>query len=180
MIVIVMVVAVALGACGKKASVSHRGSASSPTSAPAATSLASSPSPTRTHSSATCNIVSAAEVNAALGTAVTAPQVNGTNPLTVCTYSGGTPLKAVIVRFQTGEDPAIFASGKAGFNSNGQATTDVSGYGDEAYSSLLQGAAGTIGVSTLVARKGDVEVLITAPTALAPVGVLMEKVLSQV
>ena len=62
--------------------------------------------------------------------------------------------------------------------SGGQTTTAVSGYGDEAFSSVLP-VPGSVGVTTLVARKGDVEVLISAPTALGPVENLMQKILSQ-
>jgi hypothetical protein len=79
--------------------------------------------------------------------------------VTVCTYvsaKSGT----VLVRFQTKEDAAGFAVGRQGFESSGQKTTDVSGLGDQAFSSTLGG--GTIAVTTVVARKGEVEVLVTS------------------
>ena len=119
-----------------------------------------------------------AEVNAALGAAVTDRHVDTSPPATVCTYGGGTPSRTVIVRFQTGQDAYTFADDKAVYDSGGQTTTDVSGYGDEAFSSVLP-VPGGMGVTTLVARKGDVEVLISAPTALGPVETLMQKILSQ-
>jgi hypothetical protein len=130
-------------------------------------------------SNVTCGIVSVAEVNAALGTTAGARHIDNSNlPATVCTYSGGTASRTVIVRFQTGQDTYTFADDKASLNSNGQQTTDVSGYGDEAYTSVLT-APGGIEVTTLVARKGDVVVLISAPTALGPIETLMQKILSQ-
>src|SRR5438128_2048988 len=129
-----MVVAIALGACAKKAPRSHRGSPSPSTAASTATATAlgglpaSGLPPARPSSSVTCAIVTVAEVNAALGTATTARHLDSNPPATVCTYSGGTPSKTVIVRFQTGQDTNAFADDRAVYNSGGQTTTDVSGY----------------------------------------------------
>jgi hypothetical protein len=179
-----MLLAASLAACAKKA---PRSKSASPTSTPTTTAAATSPAgflpsglfAPRASSSVTCAIVTVGEVNAALGTAVGARHVDSSSPpATVCTYSGGTPSKTVIVRFQTGQDTYDFANGKATLNSDRQTTTDVTGYGEEAYTSALSGPGG-IAVTTLVARKGDVVVLISAPTALGPIETLMLKVLSQ-
>ena len=61
------------------------------------------------------------------------------------------------------EDHAGFIDGKSNFNS----TTDVSGVGDEAYSSVLAS------YTTLVARKGTVEIEITSKASLAAERALM-------
>jgi len=182
--VVLIVVAVAFGACAKKAPRTQHGSPSpSPSTATAAASAsaglpASGLPPARPSSSVTCAIVTVAEVNAALGTAVTARHLDTNPPATVCTYAGGTPSRTVIVRFQTGQDTNTFADDKAVYDSGGQTATDVSGYGDEAFTSALP-VPGSIGVTTLVARKGDIEVLISAPTTLGPIETLMQKILSQ-
>jgi hypothetical protein len=177
-----MVVSVALSACAKKAPRSAGGSPT-PTTA-TATSPAALPAttPTSAHptSNVTCAIVTVAEVNAALGTALGGRHIDTSSPPTsVCTYSGGTASRSVIIRFQTGQDASSFAGDKATLNGSGQQTTDVSGFGDEAYAYVLT-VPGGIAVTTLVARKGDVVVLISASTALGPIETLMQKILSQV
>jgi hypothetical protein len=173
-------VVVALGACAKKAPRTQPRSPSPSTATPSASGGLSAiglppPSPT---SNVSCAIVSVAEVNAALGTTFTARHVDSSSPATVCTFAGGTSARTVIVRLQNGEDANSFADDKAVYDSEGQTTTVVSGYGDEAFSAVLP-VPGTVGVTTLVARKGDVEVLISAPTGLGPVQALMQKILSQ-
>jgi hypothetical protein len=180
--VILVVVAVALGGCAKKAPRSQGSSRRSPTAgatSPAAFPGVSAASPSHI-SNVSCDVVTVAEVNAALGTAVAGRHVDiSAPPATVCTYSGGTPPKVVIVRFVPGEDATGFALDRSDAEGGGPTTTAVSGYGDEAYTSVLP-VPGASPVTTLVARKGDVEVLISAPTALGPIGVLMQKVLSQI
>jgi hypothetical protein len=180
--VILMVVSAALAACTKKPPRSQSGSRTPTTASATSPALFPTTTPTsaRATSNVTCASVTVAEVNAALGTTVGARHIDNSNlPATVCTYSGGTASRTVIIRFQAGQDTYTFASDKASLNSNGQQTSDVSGYGDEAYISVLT-APGGIAVTTLVARKGDVVVLISAPTALGPIETLMQKILSQV
>jgi hypothetical protein len=180
LLVVLLLVAVLLGACAKKASRTQPRSPSPSTATPTASGGLSAiglptPSPT---SNVSCAIVTVAQVNAALGTTTTARHVDSSPPATVCTFAGGTSSRTVIVRIQNGEDTNSFADDKAVYDSGGQTTTVVSGYGDEAFSSVLP-VPGTVGVTTLVARKGDVEVLVSAPTALGPVEALMQKILSQ-
>jgi hypothetical protein len=176
-----MAVSVALSACAKKAPRSAGGSRTPTTSAatsPAAL-PASTPTSARPTTNVSCAIVTVAEVNAALGTALGGRHIDTSNPpTTVCTYSGGTASRSVIVRFQVGQDASTFAGDKATLNGSGQQTTDVSGYGDEAYTYVLA-APGGITVTTMLARKGDVVVLISASTALGPIEILMQKILSQ-
>lgn len=182
LLVVLLAVTVVLGACAKKAPRTQpRSPSQSPTTAtPTASGGLSAiglppPSPT---SNVSCAIVGVAEVNAALGTTTTARHVDSSPPATVCTFAGGTSSRTVIVRIQNGEDANSFADDKAVYDSGGQTTTVVSGYGDEAFSSVLP-VPGNVGVTTVVARKGDVEVLISAPAPLGPVEALMQKILSQ-
>ena len=122
-------------------------------------------------------MVAAAEVNAALGTSVGGPSINKANPpVSVCTYSGGNPPQTVIVQFHDGQDAVGFGTERNGFNNQNQPTTDLSGFGDEAFTSVL--SANNRTVVTLVVRKADVEVLISAPTPLPTVEALMEQILS--
>jgi hypothetical protein len=138
------------------------------------------PSSVRPTTSVSCGTVTAAEVNAALGTAVGAPSINRSNPpVSLCTFGGGTPFRTVIVRAQGGQDPTGFALEKDASDANQQPTTAVTGYGDEAYTTTVT-APGGVTVTTLVARKGDVEILITARSPLEQVGALMRQVLARV
>ena len=178
LLVVLLVVAVVLGACAKKAPRTQTRSPSPATpTASGGPSTIGLPPPSPT-SNVSCAIVGVAEVNAALGTTTTARHVDSSPPATVCTFAGGTSSRTVIVRIQNGEDTNSFADDKAVYDTGGQTTTVVSGYGDEAFSSVLP-VPGGVGVTTLVARKGDVEVLVSAPTALGPVQALMQKILSQ-
>src|SRR5438445_12260757 len=89
----------------------------------------STPTSARPTTNVSCAIVTVAEVNAALGTALGGRHIDTSNPpTTVCTYSGGTGSKTVIIRFQPGQDTFSFAGDKATLNGTGQQTTDVSGY----------------------------------------------------
>jgi len=117
----------------------------------------------RTSAQPTCALVPASLVNTTLGSDVGAPAQTLNGSVTVCEYNGA---KAghVIVRFQTGEDAASFATGRKGFDSNGEPTKTVTGFADEAYSSTL--GTGDRAVVTLVARAGPVEILVTSSAGL--------------
>ncbi len=99
-------------------------------------------------------------VGSALGKTVGEPTMQDNPPVRLCYYGIGSNARAVLVRYQTGTSADYFAQARAGFESHGEKTADVAGVGDQAYSSLLGS------VSTLVARKGGTEVLITAPASL--------------
>jgi hypothetical protein len=85
-------------------------------------------------------------------------------------YAVGANPSGVVIRFQIHEDHAGFVDGKSNFNS----TTDVSGVGDEAYSSMLAT------YTALVARKGTVEIEITSKAGLAAERRLMLLLLAEV
>jgi hypothetical protein len=97
----------------------------------------------------------------------------------VCVFQGGVPTKTVVVALHPYQDAGGFAQQKATLNSGGQPTSDLGGIGDQAYASLLQSRDKTLTIATLVARKGTFQVLIKAPTTLAPVENLMQLVLSR-
>jgi hypothetical protein len=120
----------------------------------------------------TVSCPAASVVNEALGTNVgeATPTKNGI--VTVCQYDGGGA--NIIVRFQTESSGNAFQRGRDGFTESGQDTTDVAGVAEQAYSSSLGG------INTLVARKGALEVLITAPAPIDKEKALAAKLLSSV
>ncbi len=120
-----------------------------------------------------CGLVPASQVNSALGVNVGSPASTVNGSVTVCTYSG-TPGQ-VIIRFQTGEDAATFAAGKAGFTTNGETTTDVSGLGQAAYSSTV--GSGQFQTNTIVVLDGNLELLVTAPVSQEDVNALARQIL---
>ena len=136
--------ACALAACGSSPAPGASGTSPSPV----ASSAAKNPG---------CDLVPGSLVTAQLGLAVGDPKVTTTPLVTTCMYTVGSNPSGVIIRFQTHEDHAGFLTGKQRFN----ATSDVSGVGDEAYSSKLAT------YTALVARKGTVEIEIVSKAGLA-------------
>jgi hypothetical protein len=129
----------------------------------------SSSSTSKSSASVNCSLAPASEVSSSLGINVTFLTSTDNSPVTLCSYSGGT-----LVRFQTEENAAGFATGKAGFGQHGELVADVSGLGDAAYSSSIGG------INTLVALKGSVEILITSSAGLSNEQVLMRDLLAKV
>jgi len=111
-------------------------------------------------------------VTATLGVAVANPDETDNGSVTMCSYGGGT----TIVRFDTATNATSFAVEKQGFATQGMTTTDISGFGDEAYSSIL--SAGGITTNTVVVRKGSVEVLISSKATIEQEKSLAEKLLA--
>jgi hypothetical protein len=104
-----------------------------------------------------CALASPALIKATLNLDVSEPVQTTNEPVVGCTYNGES---SVIVRFQSEEDASSFARGRRGFETSGQPTTDVTGFHDEAYMSSTE--FGDVVSNTLVARKGAVEILVTA------------------
>ena len=138
----------------------------SPSSAP---SSAPSPVPSAAATRPGCDLAPAALVKAQLGLTVSDPNVTTTTQVTTCAYAVGSNPFGVLIRFQVNQDQGSFATGRAGFPS----TVDVSGLGDEAYSSVANG------YSTLVARKGSIGILITSRATLTAERSLMVILLSK-
>jgi hypothetical protein len=108
-----------------------------------------------------CALAPPSLIKSALGLDVGAP-TSATNPPVVgCTYPGE---RSVIVRFQSGEDASSFTRGRQGFERTGQPTTDVAGFQDQAYTASTE--FGDIVSTTLVARRGPVEILVTSTATL--------------
>ena len=94
----------------------------------------------------------------------------------VCTYGKIGQSKQVIVRFQTGQSKPAFAVSRKQFDTHGEQTKTFTGLGVPAYSSVL--GSGSYLNSTVVALKGNTELLVTAPAPLARVAALVKKTLA--
>jgi len=150
-----LIAAVVLFACG---------------SSPAATSGPPSPAASVAATNPGCDLAPGSLVTAQLGVAVGDPRATTTSLVTTCMYTVGSNPSGVIIRFQINEDHAGYSLGMAAFSS----TSDVSGVGAEAYSAVIAS------YTTLVARKGTVEILLTAKAVLGAEKGLMLILLSKV
>ena len=124
-------------------------------------------------STPSCALVPASLVNSTLGTQVGDPDETNNSPVIVCNYSS-TDSSSVLVRFQINNDAAGFARGKQGFTDSGQATVDIAGFQDEAFSSSM--GTGLSAVNSLVARKGSVEVMVVSSASTDKEKALIQKI----
>lgn len=107
----------------------------------------------------------AAAMKSGLGITFSEPTVagNGTKQRN-CGYASTDGSGIASVQFQIITNAADFAATKAGFNVGGRTTADVSGLGDQAFSSVL--AAGGIDTNTTAAIKGSLQVFVTSRASL--------------
>jgi hypothetical protein len=126
-----------------------------------------------------CSLASAALVSEKLGFTLTGPNVDRGPAATVCTYDNPTVRsQSATVQLQYLATPASFAKGREGFSGHGEPVAAVAGLGDEAYSASLSVANSTS--STLVARKGTIEALITTTAPADRLPALMRAILALV
>jgi hypothetical protein len=95
-----------------------------------------------------------------------------------CTYVPVQPDGlTILLRFRLGQDHASFVSYRAeSETSTGLPTTDIADLGDEAYYS--RGEFGITVTYTVVARKGAVVVVVSAPTSLESAKNLVRQILA--
>ncbi|MDQ1723805.1 MAG: hypothetical protein QOG52_833, partial [Frankiaceae bacterium] len=98
-----------------------------------------------------CEKLTPADISAAAGFTVKAPQSEAVGPIVVCVFTGPAG-DAVLIRLERGVGAVGWTAGKTALDATGQKTTSVSGLGDEAYS------AGVAGAFVVGARKGDGDV----------------------
>ena len=126
-----------------------------------------------------CTVATAALVSEKLGFTLSGPNVDRGPAATVCTYDNPTVRsQSATVQLQDQATPASFAKGRDGFSSHGERVAAVGGLGDEAYSASLSVA--NITNTTLVARKGSTEVLITTTAPADRLPALMTAILALV
>jgi hypothetical protein len=111
----------------------------------------------------TCDLAPASLVNATLGTHVSDPEAQNLNKVVVCRYKPTSGTGSVVVRIQTDMSPQTFATSRSLSDTNGIPTSDLPGFQDNAYTSVLK--AGSIVTNTLVALKGTVEILVSSPAS---------------
>jgi hypothetical protein len=123
-----------------------------------------------------CTVATSALVSEKLGFTLAGPNVDRGPTATVCTYDNpSVQSEAATIQVQTKATAESFARGREGFASHGEPVTTVPGLGDEAYSASLKVA--TITNTTLVARKGTIEVLITTTAPADRIPALMTAIL---
>jgi len=109
----------------------------------------------------TCDLAPASMVNAALGAHVGDPSSQSLdNTIVVCTYSPTSGIGTVIIRIQTDRTDADFTSARAASDTQGIKTSDLPGFEDKAYTSVI--SAASITTNTVVALKGTVEILVSS------------------
>lgn len=126
-----------------------------------------------------CTFTPIAEVRSTLGDAdIGEPTSDRRNPVVnVCAYPQAGVDSQVIIRYEVDSDSESFAITKKGFNDNGQPTTDVSGLGDEAFSSALSASGLTF--TSVVARKGSHSVQIVSRASLDQIKTLTASILAR-
>jgi hypothetical protein len=147
-------------------------------------SACSSPAPKPTASVKTttntglCKLVVPSVVATALEQSVNYPVTLRHGATTECAYPGiHTTSTAVIIRYDTGISAAGFARSRTSFERRGLKLGPISGLGDEAYYFATQ--AGHATVTTVVLRKGYLQVLVTGTGALDPIGSIARYTLAQ-
>jgi hypothetical protein len=127
-----------------------------------------SPSGSQTGNSAgkkaSCSLAPASLVNASLGTHVGEAKAQELGIVVVCRYEP-TPGNTgnVIVRFQSKTTSALFTESRAVSDRSGLTTSDFPGFVDDAYTNVI--AIGSHVTNTLVARKGDMQILVSSPAS---------------
>jgi hypothetical protein len=99
-------------------------------------------------------------VNSSLGTNVGNPSAQTLTNVVVCTYRPTSGTGTVILRIQTHRTAADFTTAQGQSDAQGIKTTDLPGFEDKAYTSVL--SAGSITTNTVVALKGNVEILVSS------------------
>jgi hypothetical protein len=110
-----------------------------------------------------CDLAPASLVNSALGTHVGDPQAQNLTHIVVCRYSPTTGTGAVVVRIQTDMSRTVFDQGRHTSDASNLPTSDLPGFQDVAYTSVLK--AGSITTNTVVALKGTVQILVSSPAS---------------
>jgi hypothetical protein len=147
-------------------------------------SACSSPAPKPTAAAKTttntglCKLVVPSVVATALEQSVNYPVTLKRGATTECAYPGiHTTSTAVIIRYDTDVNAADFARSRTSFERRGLKLGPITGLGDEAY--YFGTKAGQATVTTVVLRKGYLQVLVTGTGALDPIGSIARYTLAQ-
>jgi hypothetical protein len=179
-----LAVVFAVAACGSQKPLAATGTAAS-AGTPAATGVTASAGTAATNGSVasagadpTCALAPPQMVSAALGGTVGKPSqaINRTSVATVvvCSYTT-TGSEDVTIRFQNKEDASGFAEGRSNFAAGGQSVKDIGGFEDQAYVSTISLGGGSA-ITTLVARKGTLEIEVASQAILSREEALESKI----
>jgi hypothetical protein len=125
-----------------------------------------------------CRLVVPSVVATALEESMNYPVTVRFGATTECTYRGiHTTNAAVIIRYDTDVTASDFAHSRSVFERRGLKLGPIAGLGDEAYYFATQ--AGHATVTTVVLRKGYLQVLVTGTAALDPIGSIARYTLAQ-
>ncbi len=149
---------IGLSACG--------GSSSAPTTT----------STTAPASSAPCRRVTPAQIQSVVGVAVASPSASGRGTTTLCTYKAANLADSVIVGFDSAATTTSFQTDRAGLRRHGDKVGKILGLGDEAFYAVATSGGAT--VTTVVARKGSEQVLVTGTGAMTGLERLAEQALA--
>jgi hypothetical protein len=131
-----------------------------------------------TTNSGLCKLVSPSVIATVLNTSMTFPETLVRDSTTECVYRSkqGTDA-AVLIRYDTGSNAATFTRTEQDFERRGLKLGPITQLGDEAY--YFSEPAGHATVTTVVARTGSRQLLITGAGTLDQIGSIARYALSQ-
>jgi hypothetical protein len=126
-----------------------------------------------------CALVTASQINTAMGTTVTSPTASVHGSVTLCSYQASSLGKSVIISYDSKSGPSKFAKNRAVLRTQGDKVGKILGLGDEAYYAVATSKGTT--VNTVVARRGSHQVLVTSTAgSLSDLEVVAEEALAAV
>lgn len=111
----------------------------------------------------TCDLAPTALVNSVLGTKVGDPQPDSQGSTVICRYAPTATSNAVVIRIQTDMTSSTFRQARAVSDTAGLPTTDLPGFADVAYTSVL--GTGTLAINTVIALAGTIEIGVSSPAS---------------
>ena len=112
-----------------------------------------------------------------IGESVGSPRSVVQGGTTDCTYKSANPSHAVLIRYNTHSSASTFQSEMAAYAAAGHQLTPVPAIGDEAFAFITPSGPGT--KTTLVARRGTTQVVVTGTPTMAEVETLARLALSK-
>ena len=142
----------------------------------------SSPTPVPTSSTASvsaarCQLVTPAQIQAEVGVAVASPSATVHGTTTLCTYKAADLGQSVIIGYHSGATTTSFDTDRASLRSRGEKVGKILGLGDEAFYAVA--TTGGTTVTTVVARKGSEQILVTGTGAMTALETLAEQALAK-
>jgi hypothetical protein len=128
-------------------------------------------------SSTRCRLVTPAQIGAELGVDVAGPSASVHGTTTICTYTAANLSDSVIIGYDSAATTRSFTTDRAGLRRRGDKVGKILGLGDEAFYAVA--TTGGTTVTTVVARKGSEQVLVTGTATLTELETLAERALAE-